>query len=143
MTAFGTGSSVATIPVTLKTLKDMKISDESARMAACIGTNLNHDGILLYEAMAALFIAHAHGIKLVGFQKVILLGISTLAAVGIAGVPDAGLITLSLVLSTLGLPLTFVPVLLAVDWFIGRLRATANVTSDMVVATLLDKTWRR
>lgn len=140
-TAFGTGSSVATLPVTLDTLKTMKISDESARMAAVIGTNLNHDGILLYEAIAALFIAHLYGIKLAASQKVLLLAISTLAAVGIAGVPDAGLITLSLVLGTLDLPLTFVPVLLAVDWLLGRLRATANVTSDMVVATILNR-WK-
>lgn len=141
LTAFGTGSSVATLPVTLDTLKTMKVSDESSRLAAVIGTNLNHDGILLYEAVAALFVAHLHGISILGSQKILLLVISTLAAVGIAGVPDAGLITLSLVLSTLDLPLTLVPVLLAVDWFLGRLRATVNVTSDMVVATLLDR-WK-
>jgi Na+/H+-dicarboxylate symporter len=140
MTAFGTGSSLATLPVTLRTLQDkMKISPESSRLAACIGTNLNHDGILLYEAAAAIFIAQVHGIPLDFSQKALILGTSALAAVGIAGVPDAGLITLSLVLTSVGLPLSWVPVLMTVDWFIGRLRATVNVTSDMVVATLLDR----
>lgn len=140
VTAFGTGSSLATLPVTLKTLQsEMKVSPESARLAACVGTNLNHVGILLYEAATALFIAHIHGIPLNLNQKFILLASSTLAAVGIAGVPDAGLITLTLVLNALNLPLTYVPLLLTVDWFLGRLRATTNVASDMIVAKLLDK----
>jgi Na+/H+-dicarboxylate symporter len=138
-TAFGTGSSLATLPVTLQTLQSkMKISPQSSRLAACVGTNLNHNGILLYEAVAALFVAQVYGISLNGFQKVSILFSSAFAAVGIAGVPEAGLITLSLVLSSAGLPLTLVPVLLTVDWLIGRLRATSNVASDMVVATLLD-----
>lgn len=140
VTAFGTGSSLATLPVTLKTLQtELKVSPESARLAACVGTNLNHVGILLYEAATALFIAHIHGIPLNLEQKFVLLASSTLAAVGIAGVPDAGLITLTLVLNALNLPLTYVPLLLTVDWFLGRLRATTNVASDMIVAKLLDK----
>ncbi len=138
-TALGTGSSLATLPVTLRTLRErMKISDESSMLAACVGTNLNHDGILLYEAVAVLFIAQVYGVPLVGWQKVLLLGTSSLAAVGIAGIPDAGLITLSLVLSSVGLPVGLVPVLMTVDWIVGRLRALTNVTSDMVVATVLD-----
>ena len=62
-----------------------------------------------------------------------------MAAIGIAGVPDAGLITLSLVLGSVGLPLSAVPFLLPVDWFVGRLRATVNVASDLVVANWLDR----
>jgi Na+/H+-dicarboxylate symporter len=143
-TAFGTGSSLATLPVTLRTLQEkMKISRESSRLAACVGTNLNHDGILLYEAVAALFVAHIYGIHLGVGQKILLLGASALAAVGIAGIPDAGLITLSLVLSAVDLPLGLIPVLMTVDWFIGRLRALTNVTSDMVVATVLDHGWNK
>lgn len=139
-TAFGTGSSLATLPVTLKTLQErMKISEESARLAACIGTNLNHTGILLYEAVAALFVANLHGIHLSFQQKLTVLGTSAIAAAGIAGVPDAGLITLSLVLSSVGLPLTLIPVLMTIDWLIGRLRAMTNVASDLVVAHFLDK----
>lgn len=140
VTAFSTGSSLATLPVTLRTLQEkMKISPASSRLAACVGTNLNHDGILLYEAVAAFFIALLQGIQLTLHQKVAIALTSLLAAVGIAGVPDAGFITLSLVVGSVGLPLAAVPLLLPVDWFIGRLRATTNVCSDMIVATLLDQ----
>lgn len=138
LTAFSTGSSLATLPVTLRTLERMEVSPESARLAACVGTNLNHDGILLYEAMAALFVSQAVGHDLTLAQQAWVVVTSTLAAVGIAGVPDAGFITLTLVLGSVGLPVEVAPLLLPVDWFLGRLRASANVTSDLVVARLLD-----
>jgi Na+/H+-dicarboxylate symporter len=138
-TALSTGSSLATLPVTLRTLERRGVSTESARLAACVGTNLNHDGILLYEAMAALFIARVYGLHLGAAAQLTLVSTSALAAIGIAGVPEAGLITLSLVLGAAGLPLAAVPLLLPVDWFLGRLRATVNVASDLTVATLLDR----
>jgi Na+/H+-dicarboxylate symporter len=139
MTAFGTGSSMATLPITLRTLeKDLKVGHDSARLAACVGTNFNNDGIMLYEVVAALFIAQINGIGLTGGQKIQLAATSALAAAGIAGVPEAGLITLALVLSSVGLPLASLPVLLTVDWLLGRLRAMTNVTSDLLVATMLD-----
>ncbi len=138
LTAFSTGSSLATLPVTLRTLDRMAVSEESARLAACVGTNLNHDGILLYEAVAALFVAQALGHDLTLGQQAWLVVTSALAAVGIAGIPDAGFITLTLVLGSVGLPVEVAPVLLPVDWFLGRLRASANVASDLVVARLLD-----
>lgn len=137
-TAFTTGSSLATLPVTLRTLQDkMGVRHESARLAACVGTNLNNDGILLYEAVAALFIAQMMGIDLSLAEQAGIAFVSMLAAMGIAGVPEAGLITLSVVLSAAGLPLSAVPLLLPVDWLIGRMRATTNVASDMTVARLL------
>ncbi|MBX3233937.1 MAG: dicarboxylate/amino acid:cation symporter [Labilithrix sp.] len=139
MTAFGTGSSMATLPVTLRTLeKDLKVGHDSARLAACVGTNFNNDGIMLYEVVAALFIAQINGIALDGGDKAKLAVTSAIAAAGIAGVPEAGLITLSLVLSSVGLPLASLPVLLTVDWLLGRFRAMTNVSSDLLVATLLD-----
>jgi Na+/H+-dicarboxylate symporter len=139
-TAFATGSSLATLPVTLRTLRGrMGVSAESASLAACVGTNLNNDGILLYEAVAAIFVAQLHGIAMPLDQQLWMCLVSALAAMGIAGVPEAGFITLSVVLTAVGLPLTALPLLLPVDWLIGRLRATTNVASDMVVATLLDR----
>lgn len=143
LTAFSTGSSLATLPVTLDTLTIKRgISPRFARLAAAIGTNLNHDGILLYEAMAALFIARLYGIPLSLTQQVTIAGTSVVAAVGIAGVPEAGFITLSLVLTAAGLPLEAAALLLPVDWLIGRLRATTNVASDMTVAHLLARLGR-
>jgi Na+/H+-dicarboxylate symporter len=138
-TAFATGSSMATLPVTLETLeKKLKVGHDSSHLAACVGTNFNNDGIMLYEVVAALFIAQISGIDLTLGQKIQLAITSALAAAGIAGVPEAGFITLALVLSSVRLPIASLPVLLTVDGLLGRLRATTNVTSDLLVATLLD-----
>ncbi len=142
LTALSTGSSMATLPVTLRTLEDkLGVSPASARLAACIGTNFNNDGIMLYEVVAALFVAQLAGIHLSAGQIAAMAATSALAAAGIAGVPEAGLITLALVLHASNLPLTALPVLLSVDWLLGRLRATTNVASDLTVATVLDR-WR-
>ena len=140
VTALGVGSSLATLPVTLRTLEGpMEVSPESARLAAVVGTNLNHDGIVLYEAAAALFVAQVYAVALPLAQQLKVVGLAILAAVGIAGVPEAGLVTLSLVIGGVGLPLAAVPLLLPVDWMLNRLRATTNVVSDLVVANVLDR----
>jgi Na+/H+-dicarboxylate symporter len=137
--ALGASSSLATLPVTLRSLDRMQVSPASARLAACVGTNLNNDGILLYEAMAVLFVAQVHGIRLDLPQQAAAALVCLIAGIGIAGVPEAGLISLSLVLATVGLPLQLLPILLTVDWLLSRARAMTNVTSDMVVAVLLDR----
>lgn len=136
--AAGASSSLATLPVTLRSLRLMGVSDEAARMSACVGTNLNNDGILLYEAMAALYVAQVFGIELSFFQQLMIAATCVLAGVGIAGIPEAGLISLALVLTTAGLPLTILPLLLSVDWVLSRCRAMTNVISDMLVAVLID-----
>ena len=136
--AMGASSSLATLPVTLRSLDGMKVSPASARLAACVGTNLNNDGILLYEAMAVLFVAQVYGIPLDLPRQAAAALVCLVAGIGIAGVPEAGLISLSLVLATVGLPLELLPLLLTVDWLLSRARAMTNVTSDMVVAVLLD-----
>ena len=144
VTALSCGSSLASLPVTLRCLNDnLKVSPDSARLAACVGTNLNHDGIILYEAVTALFVAQAFGISLSPVQQITIAFASVMAGIGIAGIPEAGLITLPLVLGAAGLPLplvaTIIPFLLPVDWIIGRCRAATNVLSDMTVAILLDR----
>ncbi len=142
-TAIGTASSLATLPVTLRCLDRMGISPQSARLAACVGTNLNNDGILLYEAMAVLFVAQAIGVDLTPGQQLLAAASCVIAGIGISGVPDAGLISLLIVLKTVKLPEeavnTVVPFLLSVDWVLGRGRATTNVASDLLVAVLLDR----
>jgi Na+/H+-dicarboxylate symporter len=142
-TAIGTGSSLATLPVTLRSLDRMGVSPRSARMAACVGTNLNNDGILLYEAMAVLFVAQAIGVEMTVGQQLLAAASCVIAGIGISGVPDAGLISLLIVLKTVKLPEeavdTVIPFLLSVDWVLGRCRSTTNVVSDMLVAVLLDK----
>jgi Na+/H+-dicarboxylate symporter len=137
--AMGTASSLASLPVTLRTLQKMGVSPQSARMAACVGTNLNNDGILLYEAMAVLFVAQASGLHLSLGQQLLAAGACAIAGIGISGVPEAGLISLIIVVRTVGLPETIVPLLLTVDWVLGRCRAMTNVVSDITVAVLLDR----
>jgi DAACS family dicarboxylate/amino acid:cation (Na+ or H+) symporter len=136
-------SSLATVPLTLQSLKNLKISDASARLSACVGTNLNNDGIVLYDAMAALFLSQALGYDLTFSQQAVVALASLMAGIGISGVPDAGLIVLPLVLSTVGLPeaviVGVIPVLFSVDWLVGRVRSGVNVMSDMLVAILLDR----
>ena len=141
--AMGTASSLASLPVTLKTLSKMGVSPQSARMAACVGTNLNNDGILLYEAMAVLFVAQACGIHLTIGEQCLAAAACAVAGIGISGIPEAGLISLILVVRTVlpNEPKTeaIVPMLLTVDWVLGRCRAMTNVISDILVAVLLDR----
>ena len=135
----GANSSLATLPLTLKALERLGVSKEASALGACVGTNLNNDGIILYEAMAVLFVAQAHGIELSVFQQVMASISCLIAAAGIAGVPEAGFISLSLVLATVGLPLELLPLLLTVDWIIARARSIVNVLSDMLVSIILDR----
>jgi Na+/H+-dicarboxylate symporter len=137
--AVGANSSLATLPVTLAALDRLGVSRSSSALGACVGTNFNNDGILLYEGMAVLFVAQAHGIDLDLAQQLLAAGACMVAAMGVAGVPEAGMISLALVLNTVGLPLDILPILLTVDWILGRARSVTNVLSDMVISILLDR----
>ncbi len=143
-TGLSTNSSLATVPITLRVLtQKIGVSQPSARLAACVGTNLNNDGITLYEAIAALFLAQAVGMNLGLPQQIVIVLASIMAGAGVAGIPEAGLIVLPLVLSAAGLPEGVIaialPLLLPVDWIIARVRSGVNVMSDMLVAILLDR----
>lgn len=142
MTAVSCNSSLATVPVTLRCLERMQVSPSSSRLAACVGTNLNNDGITLYEAMAALFLAQALGFDLPMTSQVLIVFASIIAGAGVAGIPEAGLIVLPLVLSAASLPdhviVAAIPLIMTVDWIIARARSGVNVMSDMLVAILLD-----
>jgi Na+/H+-dicarboxylate symporter len=141
---FSTNSSLATVPVTLRCLTEkMGISERSARLSALIGTNLNNDGIILYEAMTAIFLAQAIGFSLDIPQQLLIVAASVMVGVGVSGIPEAGLIALPLVLSTIGLSeqliVMIIPLIATVDWIIARCRSVVNVMSDMLVAILLDR----
>jgi len=137
--AFGCNSSLATLPLTLSTLDDLKVSRRSSTLAACVGTNLNNDGIILYEVVTALAVASASGIDLDIVHQITLAGLCLVAAMGVAGVPEAGFVSLSLVLTTLNLPTATLPLLLSVDWLLARARSSVNTASDMVCSTVLDR----
>jgi Na+/H+-dicarboxylate symporter len=137
--AFSTASSAATMPVTYAALKErVGLREQSASMGALVGANFNNDGTALYEAMAALFIAQMIGMDLSLQQQMIVVLTSIIASVGAAGIPEAGLVTMTMVFTAVGLPVQYIPVLLTVDWFLDRCRTAINVMGDMNVSCLLD-----
>lgn len=137
--AIGVNSSLATLPLTLHALKKLKISQESSALGAGVATNFNNDGVILYEAMAVLFIAQAHGIHLDPLHQIVAAFACLVASMGIAGIPEAGFIGLSIVLVTIGLPTEYLPLLLSVDWIIARGRSAVNVLSDMTLSIAVDR----
>lgn len=137
--AAGANSSLATLPVTLRALDRLGVRRSSSALGACVGTNFNNDGILLYEGMAVLFVAQASGIHLSLGQQLLAAAACMVAAMGVAGVPEAGFVSLALVLNTVGLPLEILPLLLTVDWIIARARSVTNVLSDMLLSLLIDR----
>jgi Na+/H+-dicarboxylate symporter len=135
--AAGANSSLATLPVTLRALDRLRVPRSASTLGACVGTNFNNDGIILYEGMAVLFVAQASGIELTFVQQVVIALTCLVAAMGVAGVPEAGFISLALVLNTVHLPLEILPLLLTVDWVIARARSVTNVLSDMLLSLLV------
>ncbi len=137
--AFSTASSTATMPVTYACLKDkVGVREESASLGALVGANFNNDGTALYEAMAALFVAQILGIDLSLNEQLLVMLTSIVASVGAAGIPEAGLVTMTLVFSAVKLPPEYITLLVTVDWFLDRCRTTINVLGDVNVSCLLD-----
>lgn len=137
--AFSTGSSTATMPVTYARLKDgVGLRERSASLGALVGANFNNDGTALYEAMSALFVSQLLGLHLTLAQQALVVLTSVIASVGAAGIPEAGLVTMTLVFKAVHLPTDYILVLLTVDWFLDRCRTAINVMGDMNVSCLLD-----
>lgn len=137
--SLGVNSSLATLPLTLKALKQLGVSDRSASLGAGVATNLNNDGIVLYEALAVYFTA----IVLVGqpmdlSQMIVAALVCVVASMGITGIPDAGYISLAVVIGAMKLPTELLPLLLSIDWIVARLRSAVNVLSDMTLSIAVD-----
>lgn len=144
MTAFATASSSATIPVTLEcVIKNNKVDSRIADFVIPLGATINMDGTALYEAVAAVFIAQIYGIELGLTEAVIVFLTATLAAIGAAGIPEAGLVTMVIVLKAVNLPVEGISLILVVDWFLDRCRTTVNVWGDCVVAGIVDHLERK
>ncbi len=138
VTAFSTASSSATLPVTLEAVKERNgVSEGAADFVLPIGATINMDGTALYEAVAAMFIAQLYGIEMGFAQQAIIFVTATLASIGAAGIPQAGLVTMIIVLEAVGLPVEGIGVLLAVDWFLDRCRTTVNVWGDSIGAAVI------
>ncbi|KAK2717157.1 hypothetical protein QYM36_007328 [Artemia franciscana] len=138
-TAFATSSSTATVPVALACLEDKNgIDPRVTRFVMPIGATINMDGTALYEAVAALFIAQVRGISLTLGNIIAISITSTAASIGAAGIPQAGLVTMVMVLDTVGLPAEDVTLILAVDWFLDRFRTFTNVLGDSLGAGIVN-----
>jgi Na+/H+-dicarboxylate symporter len=96
------------------------------------------DGTALYEAVAVMFIAQAYAVSMSFSEQVIIFITATLAAIGAAGIPQAGLVTMVIVLTAVNLPLEGIGMILAVDWFLDRLRTTVNIWGDSAGAAILE-----
>ncbi len=139
ITAFSTSSSAATLPLTMAAVEDnIGVSKDTAKFVLPLGATINMDGTALYESVAAIFIAQAYGIDLSIGQQVIIFMTASLAAIGAAAIPGAGLITMSIVLGAVGLPLEGIGLILAVDRFLDMFRTTVNVFGDCVGTIVVD-----
>lgn len=139
VTAFGTASSTATLPLTMECARENKVDSKAVKFVLPLGATINMDGTALYEAAAVMFIAQAYGFDLSLSQQAIVFITATLAAIGAAGIPEAGLVTMVIVLTAVGLPLEGIGLLLAVDWFLDRFRTTVNVWGDSVGAAVINR----
>jgi len=140
LTAFSTASSSATLPLTMEgVIDEAKVSPKVGRFVLPLGATINMDGTALYEAVAVIFIAQSYGIDLSIAQMVVVFFTATLAAIGAAGIPEAGLVTMVLVLQAVGLPMEGIGMILAIDWLLDRFRTTVNVWGDCVGAAVIDR----
>jgi Na+/H+-dicarboxylate symporter len=143
LTAVSTDSSSATLPVTMECVGDAGVSERSAGFVLPLGATINMDGTALYEATAAIFIAQSAGVPLSGAALLVVFLTATLAAIGAPGIPEAGLVTLLIVLAAVGLPASGIGTILAIDWFLDRQRTSINVFGDAVGAAVIDRYFGR
>lgn len=138
-TAFGTASSSATLPVAIGALEEKNgVDPRVARFVMPIGATINMDGTALYEAVAAIFISQARNISLSMGQIIAVSITATAASIGAAGIPQAGLVTMVMVLDTVGLPAEDITIIIACDWLLDRFRTAINVLGDSLGAGIVN-----
>lgn len=139
--AFSTSSSSATLPVTMKQVEEeIGVSEEVSSFVLPLGATINMDGTCLYQGVAAVFIAQALGLDLTLSQQLMIVLTATLASIGTAGVPGAGLIMLLIVLESIGVPSAGLALILAPDRILDMFRTVVNVTGDATVCTVVAST---
>lgn len=140
ITAFATSSSSATLPVTLRCAEEhLGVKPSIAGFVVPLGATANMDGTALYEAMAALFIANLTGIELDLTQQLIVFFTSMLAAIGAPGIPSAGMVTMVMVLQSVGLPAEAIAILLPIDRVLDTFRTMVNVEGDMIISLMVQR----
>lgn len=139
--AFSTSSSSATLPVTMKQVEEeLGVSEEVSSFVLPLGATVNMDGTSLYQGVAAVFIAQALGMELTITQQLMIVLTATLASIGSAGVPGAGLIMLIIVLESIGVPAAGIALIIAPDRILDMFRTVVNVTGDAAVCTIVAST---
>lgn len=139
VTAFGTDSSSATLPTTIRCVEEMNAIDSRiSRFVLPLGATVNMDGTALYEGVSALWIAQLNKIHLAPGQIVTTVLTATAAAIGAAGIPSAGLVTMLIVLQAVNLPTEDIGLILAIDWFLDRFRTCVNVMGDALGAGIVE-----
>ncbi|MDP1550754.1 MAG: dicarboxylate/amino acid:cation symporter [Nitrosomonas sp.] len=140
ITAFATSSSAATLPVTLRCAEQhLHVKRDVAGFVIPLGATMNMDGTALYEAVAALFIANLVGIELSFVQQMVVFLTAMLAAIGAPGIPSAGMVTMVVVLQSVGLPVEAIAILLPVDRVLDTFRTMVNVEGDLVGSLVVQK----
>jgi len=140
LTAFSTASSMSTLPLTLEAVEHKSgVSNKITSFVLPLGATVNMDGTALYECVAAMFIAQAYGIDLSFLQQGLVVITALLASIGAAGIPMAGFVMISVILSSVGLPLEGVGLILAIDNILDMCRTTVNVWSDSCGAVIIAK----
>ena len=139
LVAFGTSSSSGAMPVTMRCLENkVKIDKRITEFLIPIGTTINMDGTALYEAITAIFIAQLYRMELTSLQYILVVLTATIASVGAAAIPSAGLITIMIVLNILGIPVESIAIVFSIDWFLDRFRTTVNVWGDSIGAGIVE-----
>ncbi|MCE9677739.1 dicarboxylate/amino acid:cation symporter [Shewanella sp. AS1] len=138
--AYTTSSSAGTLPVSMKCANEsLGVNKKISSFVLPLGTTINMDGTALYQGVTALFVAQAFGIDLTWVDYVTIILTATLASIGTAGVPGAGLVMLTLVLTTVGLPLEGVAIIAGIDRILDMARTVVNVSGDLVATTIIAK----
>jgi len=138
LTAFSTSSSASTLPVTLECIeKGAGVPNRISGFVLPLGATVNMDGTALYEAVAALFIAQLFGVHLDVSQQFMIIVIALLTSIGVAGIPSASLVAISIILVSVGLPAEAIGLLLVVDRLLDMMRTTVNIFSDSVGAVVI------
>lgn len=141
---FSTSSSAATLPVTMDCVENnLKVNKQVSSFVLPIGATINMDGTALYQAVAAVFLAQLHNIDLSLSQQLTIIFTATLASIGTAAVPSAGVVMLIVIMETVGLNPAWIAIILPVDRILDMSRTVANVTGDMAVCTIVNRFSRK
>ncbi len=140
LTAFTTCSSSATLPLTMKAVQDNSgVSEKTSSFVLPLGATINMDGTALYECVSVLFIAQVVGMELTIVQQMIVVFTALLASIGAAGIPMAGLVVITIIMSVLGMPLEGIGLILAVERILDMFRTSVNIWSDTCGAVIIAK----